>query len=110
MRRFSFQWFLKSDPWQQDIACAVNQLITARLIVIHSFTDLRHAVDSLVEDHDLVVAHVVINDHLATTHEGHLANLTRIEPTDMNVTRNSTGPLQGRKHHVFNARLNVADA
>src|SRR5262245_53623808 len=105
MSCLSFQGLLKRNLRQPDIASAMDQLITVRLIVVHALADLWHAIHALVEDLYLIVTHVVVNHHLAAADQRHFANLSGVEPANVDMASNTTCPFQGGEHYVFDSGL-----
>ena len=55
------------------------------VVIVHVLPQNRLALDPLVVDGDLVFGVVVVDDHLVRSHNGHLAEPSRVEPADMDV-------------------------
>src|SRR5262249_31735584 len=62
--RLDLQRFLKIDSGQKDIASPVKQLVIAEVVIVHTLAGPWHPVDTLVQNRNLVVADIVVHDHL----------------------------------------------
>src|SRR5688572_23198675 len=95
---------------QKDVAAAIVELRRTRMIEIHVLAEDGFFIDALVVNGDFVVGDVVVNDHLAGTHDDHLAHFLRIQPAHMDVGHDLAGINDVEEDDVVDPRLHVVHA
>src|SRR5579859_839947 len=62
-------------------------------------------VETFVQHCNLIIAHVVVNDHATTAYKCQASHFVRIEPTNMHERRQPVIPYERRGYDVLNSRL-----
>src|SRR4030095_7518681 len=102
--------FLELNLGKKDVSAPIIKLEGTRVIKVHSLTHACLAIDSFVVNGDLALGDVVINDHFLRTHDNDLADLLRIEPTDMDIGDHFGWIFQVEKDHVVDPLLDKIHA
>ena len=82
MLAFFFEWFFEADIWDEHISIAIVTLkITIPIRIWRNF-------NPFVVDLDLLIAiEIVVDNHFLATDHGNPPNFTRVDPTDVYVSK-----------------------
>ena len=96
--------FLELNLGRRMFSAPIIKLEGTRVIKVHVLTQDCLAIDSFIES-DLALGEVVVNHHPPGTHDNDLADLLRIEPTDMDIGDHFGWIFQVEKNHVVDPVL-----
>src|SRR5215469_1599437 len=89
-----------------DIAIPVSELVRIRMIEIHVLAQDSFLIDPLIVNSDLLLGHVVIDNHFSGTYYDNFTYLLGVQPANVDVSNHLPRIDDVKKYHIVDSLLN----